>query len=189
MKKYVILILYLFLFCGNASSENLSGGARPLALSNAYVAVSDIWSAFHNQAGIAGIKTITGGVFYTSRFGIKELAQMDCVLILPVSRGTFGLSYARFGTGTFRDTKLGLAFAKKLGRKIDAGIQFDYFALHIPENKNAATSITFEGGILYKQQYIRQIFQRESSSSNLAFRFKLLYFKKRTHFLRGGKKQ
>jgi hypothetical protein len=68
---------------------------------------------------------------------------------MPVKSGTFGLSFSQFGKQTYKEHKVGLAFAKSLTKKINAAIQLDYFSERFPENERAAGFATFEAGIVY----------------------------------------
>ena len=150
MKKCLTLLILLFYYYEISAIENPRAGARALALSDAVISLSDIWGPFHNQAGITRLQSLTAAVFYSSPFGLNELAQMAATIILPTGTGTFGLSYFQYGTAQFKETKAGLAFAKKLGSRLSAGIQIDYFSSRFPENKRAGSLATFEAGTLYK---------------------------------------
>lgn len=149
-KELTLLFLISCISMSGFTVENPRAGAGPLALSGAFVAVPDPWSTFYNQAGLAGINSTTGAVFYSSRFGLKELSQMAGTFILPVRSGVFGFSFSQFGTGQFKEGKFGFAFAKILSQKFSAGIQADYFSSLLPENSRSKGTVTFEGGILYK---------------------------------------
>jgi hypothetical protein len=150
MKRYVALIALFLYSCGISAFDHPRCGARAVSLSGALVALTDPWSTFHNQAGLARFESVVGAVFYSSRFGLKELAHTAGTVVLPVKPGTFGLSYSQFGTGSCKDLKAGLAYARNLSNHITAGIQLDYLACLLPENQHAATCFTFEGGILLK---------------------------------------
>ncbi len=145
---YIILLIVIYSFNSHAL-ESHPTGARSLALSNAFVSVSDTWSTFHNQAGLALIEQFTAAVFYESEFTIDELSLTAGSLILPVNAGTFGLCFSQFGQGSFKENKIGLAFAKPLSEKIYAGIQIDYFSQRFPENSGTFAFATFEAGIIY----------------------------------------
>ena len=150
MKKKISFFVFLsFILINSHSTENYTAGARSLALSNAFVSVSDTWSTFHNQAGLAEIDKFSAGVFYESRFMVDELSHVAGTLAIPVKSGTFGFSFSQFGKGTFKEHKLGLSFAKKLTQKLCAAIQLDYFSERYPENENATGFATFEAGIIY----------------------------------------
>lgn len=150
MKKTCLTILcILFGFLKLIAIENHNSGARALSLSNAFVSISDIWSTSHNQAGLAGIQNISAGFYYESRFLTEELSLAAGTFVLPVRAGTFGISFFQFGKGSFKENKIGLAFAKQLSEKFRAAIQLDYFSQTFPENQRAKGFTTFETGIIY----------------------------------------
>jgi len=151
MKKPLLTGLLILLWILKLdASENYPAGARALALSNAFVSVSDSWSTFHNQAGLAGIEDFSAGVFYESRFMVDELSHVSGSLAIPMKAGTFGISFSQFGKGTYKEHKLGLAFSKRLAQKLSAAIQLDYFSERYPENENATGFATFEAGVIYE---------------------------------------
>ena len=150
MKKPALtIIFFIFGFSNLFALENHPIGARSLALSHAFISVSDVWSTFHNQAGITGIEGFSAGVFYESKFMIDELSLAAGSIILPVNAGTFGFSFYQFGEGSFKESKIGLTFAKQLSEKLSAAIQLDYFSQRLPENSRAFGFATFEAGIIY----------------------------------------
>ena len=71
MKK-IVTLLSILTCCYVSAIENPKGGARALAMSDAAIAISDIWGTFHNQAGLAKIQNLSTAVFYSSKFNIKE---------------------------------------------------------------------------------------------------------------------
>jgi hypothetical protein len=148
-KKICFLIFSILSFNYTNSTENYPSGARALALSNAFVSVSDTWSTFHNQAGLAGLQSFSAGAFYESRFMVDELSHVAGSLVIPVRAGTFGVGFSQFGKGTYKEHKIGLAFAKSLSRKISAAIQLDYLSERFPENERAAGFATFDAGVVY----------------------------------------
>jgi hypothetical protein len=150
MKKTLLTgILYLIGISILNATENYPAGARALALSNSFVSVSDTWSTFHNQAGLASLEGFSAGVFYESRFMVDELSHTAGSLLLPIKAGTFGFSFSQFGKGTYKEHKVGLAFAKKLTQKLSAAIQLDYLSELYPENERAVGFATFEAGVVY----------------------------------------
>jgi hypothetical protein len=148
--KICFLIFSLLAFNYANSTENYPSGARALSLSNAFISISDTWSTFHNQAGLAGLENFSAGIFYESRFMVDELSQTAGSLVIPIKSGTFGVSFSQFGKGTYKEHKIGLAFAKSLTKKISAAIQLDYLSERFPENERAAGFATFEAGIVYE---------------------------------------
>ena len=148
--SYLLVIFTEFFLQPVQGSNNYPAGARSMALSHASVSFSDTWAAFHNQAGLAGIKTISAGFYYESKFGIEELELAAGSVVLPLQSGVFGFSLYQFGTGTFRENKFGLAFSKRLSPKWSTGIQIDYYSQLLPENNAASGFPTIEGGVLFK---------------------------------------
>ena len=149
-KRIGWIILFLLLSStGSFALDNYPAGARSLGLSNAFVSFSDTWSTFHNQAGLAGFSVFSAGFYYESRFNVDELSLVAGSLILPSKSGTFGVSFFQFGKGSFKEHKIGFAFAKQLAQNLNAGIQMDYFSQRFPENERAKDFVTFEGGIIW----------------------------------------
>ncbi len=129
-RLFILSIFVLFFTQVNAQYLN-SVGARQGALGNTGVTLSDIWSNYHNQAGLSGIKNITAGIYFSNTFGVKELGTKSFATAIPVSKiGTFGLNYYYFGYGLFNQSKMGLAYGMDMGKKISAGIQLDYFLIN-----------------------------------------------------------
>lgn len=149
MKKITILILLISFSIHCFPVENYPAGARAIALSNAFVSVSDPWNTFHNQAGLANLENFSAGFFYESRFMIDELSHVAGTFVAPVKAGTFGFSFSQFGKGTYKEHKLGLTFAKQLTKRLNAAIQLDYLSTRFPENENAFGFATFEAGVIY----------------------------------------
>ncbi|MCK3682701.1 hypothetical protein [Maribellus sp. YY47] len=151
MKKPThILILFLALSYTSIASENFTAGARAVALSNATVSLSDVWSTFHNQATLAGMSKLSAGIYYESRFMLEELSLTAGTFSAPFGGGTAGISFYQFGKGSYKESKLGLAYARQLSRKLSAALQLDYFASRFPENEGAFTFLTFECGLVYQ---------------------------------------
>lgn len=93
-------------------------------MGNASVAISDLWSAFNNQAGLAWLETSHAGVYYENRFLMKELGYKELVAY-PLKSGTIGLSFNHFGYSAYNESKIGLAFAKAFGKYLAFGLQLD----------------------------------------------------------------
>ena len=146
--KWLTLLLLLCSQCG-FSMDNYSVGARSLGLAHAFVSFTDTWSTFHNQAGLAGISAASAGFFYESRFSTDELSLAAGSLVLPVRAGTFGAAFYQFGKGSFKEHKIGLAYAKKLTNTVSAGIKLGYFSQIFPENECSRGFATAEGGVIW----------------------------------------
>jgi hypothetical protein len=151
MKKiYFLIILFLstsFVFAGN---EDYPVGARSSAMGNASVSLSDVWSAHHNQAGLAFVHDISAGAYYENRFLIKEISVRGGAVALPIKAGTFGLCITNFGYSQYNENKYSLSFAKAFGEKLSAGIAMDYLTTKIAEGYGSKGVLAAEAGIIAK---------------------------------------
>jgi hypothetical protein len=114
-----------------SQSVNNKISAREIGLAGASVSFSDIWSQYSNQAGLAYLENMAVGLSYQNAFFVKELATNSVAFALPTKTGTFGLNYYYFGYTKYNESKIALAYAKSLGKKISVGIQLDYFITYI----------------------------------------------------------
>ncbi len=142
-------VLLLILSAQLGFSQN-SPGARAAAMGGAYLVMHDVWSSLHNQGGLVYLDGISAGVFYENRFGLTELSDRGAVVAMPVGNSAFGLSYHTFGYSSFSTSKTSLAYALKLTDKFSFGLQFNYHNTRIAENYGKASSLSVEGGFLYK---------------------------------------
>ena len=133
-----------------AAGENFPIGTRPASMANTYVMHSDIWSVYHNQAGLGFYPHLSLGFHHENKFVIPEYSLHAIAFTIPVKPGTFGLSYSYFGYEKYNESKIGLGFGKSFGEKFSAGVQTNLHHVYIEgefENRNA---LTVEGGIQYK---------------------------------------
>ena len=151
-KLFTFIIVFLFILTINLYSQNQNRavGANYLAMANAGVVKSDVWSVYHNQAGLANLETFNIGIHLDNKYGIKELSHGALALAMPTNAGTFGLSYSYFGYSKYNESKIGLAYAKKLFEKVSAGIQLDYFSTSIYGDYGTGGALTAEIGLLFE---------------------------------------
>lgn len=151
MRKYQLAIIlgffyHPFLFGGNI---NHPAGARSSSLASASVSLTDVWSSFNNQAGLAFLKTPALGFHYENKFLVKEYALQAGVIALPHKPGTVAVSYRYFGFSKYHEAKVGLAYAMKLHRNISVGVQVNYHQTYMAEGYGSHHALTFEAGLMY----------------------------------------
>jgi hypothetical protein len=134
------------LFAGNG---NYPVGARSASLATASVSLTDIWSAFNNQAGLAWLENPSFGFHYENRFLVKEYALQAGALALPLKPGTACVNYRYFGYSKYYEAKLGLAFARKLFRTVAVGVQLNYQQTYLAESYGSNNALTAEIGLMY----------------------------------------
>ncbi|MDQ3193176.1 MAG: hypothetical protein M3Q58_16450 [Bacteroidota bacterium] len=146
--KLPLLTVFLWVLIAPVFSQNNNQlGARSAAMGNSSVAISDLWSVHHNQAGLAGLDKMQAGIYYENRFLIPELSLKGLALAMPVKNGVFGLSVSQFGFALYNESKVGLSYAQKLGEKVSAGVQLDYLNTFIAEGYGNKGMITGEAGV------------------------------------------
>jgi len=152
VKRIAVPFALLFLISSScfATGENWAIGGRSAGMGNASVTLNDLWAIHNNQAGLAGIKNISAGIYYENLYGLKELGLKAGVVELPTKSGVFGLSMSYFGYSQYNESKIGLAYAKSLGTKFSVGVQLDYLGIHIGENYGNTSAVAAEIGLLYK---------------------------------------
>lgn len=137
---YSILILCIPFLAISQSAEMLSMGETAFAR-------KDINALFGNQAGLTSLNSSSVSVNTERRFNIGELSRHTVGFATPTEAGTFGLVVNYFGFSEFNEQKIGLAYARQLGKRFSFGAQFDYIGTRINEFGNANT-YTVELGIL-----------------------------------------
>ena len=148
----IILILfpvfYFFPASELSANENFPLGSRAAAMGNAAVAVSDIWSVHHNQAGLASLFALQAGFHHENKFMVPEFGLQALALAIPARPGTIGLSYTYFGFSKYNESKIGLAFGRKFSERISAGVQVNYLYTYIADDFGDTGNITVEGGFI-----------------------------------------
>lgn len=147
-KLFTLLIICFGFYNVHAGDHNTSAGARASALGNTSITYKDVWSAFHNQAGLAFLKEPTAGISHEQRFMLNELSSNSAAFALPTKEsGTFAVSVSYFGYKLYNEQKAGLAYSKSFSDKLSAGVQFDYLGTAIAEGYGTKSTFTAEAGI------------------------------------------
>ncbi len=148
MKKISTITAFLLIINQLFAQYQVEAGARQSALGGNGLILTDIWSSFHNQGGLADFKGITGGIFYSSIFNESDLRETGIALLIPAEKyGNAGLNYTYSGNTLSNFSKFGFAYSKRLGKRISAGIQLDYFR-HVQVNYGNTGAVTGEIGMI-----------------------------------------
>lgn len=108
----------------------------------------DAFSFRANAASLAGVKNFSAGIYSERRFLLQELSSYSFAAALPTSTGNFGISGDYSGGSIYNETRLGLAYARRLGSKVDVGLQFHYFSMKAA-SYSSASAITFNAGAIF----------------------------------------
>lgn len=146
-------LLFTIILCVVLPQKNWSQSLRykiasPYTGLYAYSALqNDPFSFTANQAALAGTKQAGIGLYGEHRFGLAETGAYTAAATFPSRLGNFGLQLNYFGFKNFNEHRVGLAYARNLGKLLDIGIQFNYFGYQVPSYYNAAT-INYEAGAI-----------------------------------------
>jgi hypothetical protein len=108
---------------------------------------TDVFSFTGNQAALARLQQVAAGLYGERRFLLAENSAYSMVVAIPTQKGNLGIQLNYAGFTGFNENKLGLAYARSLGKLVDLGIQFNYYGYRIPQYGNEA-AVNMELGVL-----------------------------------------
>jgi len=149
MKTKILLLALLIINVNQLLAQSLRYSlAQPYISLSAYsLKQNDPLSFTGNQAALAQVKSAGIGVFGERRFMLSETSVYTLGASLPTRLGNFGIQLNYAGFKNFNENKIGLAYARRLGKLVDIGVQFNYYGYRIPSYGNAST-INFEIGAM-----------------------------------------
>ena len=150
MKTKVLLSAFFIISLNQLTAQSLRYSlAQPYSSLSAYsVQQNDALSFTGNQAALALTKQAGIGIFGERRFMLKETSVYTLGAAVPTRLGNIGIQLQYAGFKNFRENKIGLAYARKLGKLVDVGVQFNYYGYSIPAYGKAA-AINFEIGAMF----------------------------------------
>ncbi|MDP4207344.1 MAG: hypothetical protein Q8928_00890 [Bacteroidota bacterium] len=147
-----VILTSVFIVCATyplyAGNENYPAGARSAALSNASVALTDVWSTFNNQAGLSWLPSPVVSVYFENRFQVKEFSMRAAAFAFPVKPGCIAVSYRSFGYSVFNESKFGLTYSLKISKHFSAAAQVDYLQSYFGNGYGDYHTVAGEVGIM-----------------------------------------
>ncbi len=143
-----VLIVFLSSSASGGDPYHITVGADGAGMGSVFIMKSGFWSSFHNQALLAGNKSLSAGINYENRFNISELGTRSAGLIIPAGSASIGIIYSRFGYYHFRRELGGISCGMALSENIAAGVQVDYFSERTSGEYENRQSVTFEAGLI-----------------------------------------
>lgn len=132
-----------------AGGEFLPGG-RTAALGMASVALTGVWSAFNNQAGLVWEDGWQAGLYAENRFLMKEFCFEAVGISWSGRPGGFSLALSYYGFQLYNEFKAGISYARKFGRRFSTGVQLNYLRIQIGEGYGSKGAVSCEIGFMYK---------------------------------------
>jgi len=145
-KAIAILIILSFTFPNWIKAQN----GRFTGMGDASVMLSDFWSAFGNQAGLASIIQPEAGISYYNQYMMWETGTQIGAFVLPTRSGNFAASFSHYGYSLYSENNLGLAYARNFGTIWSASLQFDYLFYNQSDDYGNQGAFLFELGIIAK---------------------------------------
>ena len=144
-KTCLILLLIFFNFFIDGQTVRRPVAALYTGLGAYSVDHADVFSFTSNQASLAQMKNASAGVYGERRFLLEELALYQLAVAVPTKSGNFGIKAGYYGFSDYNESQMGLAYGRKLGSKVDIGVEFNYNAVRISSYGNSS-AINFEIG-------------------------------------------
>jgi hypothetical protein len=147
-KKISWSIVFAVFLAATARSQTLRSpvAATYTGLGAYSLTHADVFSFGSNQASLAQLKNAAVGVYGERRFMLEELNNYTAAIGLTTRSGNFGLKANYYGFSDYNETQLGLAYGRKLGKKVDVGAQFNYHGISIAAGYGNSSAISFELG-------------------------------------------
>ncbi len=128
MKQIILIVSILTISYFASAQSQVEIGARQSGIGGSGLVLTDIWSSYHNQAGLADLSGLSVGLFYSNLFNVDAFRQSAFAIAVPTEKyGSAGINYTYSGDSYSNFSKFGFAYAKRLGKRFTAGIQMDYF--------------------------------------------------------------
>ena len=144
---WVIIFIACYPYITLAQTLRQNIGIPYIAMSAYTTKQVDVFSFTGNQAALAQVKEAGIAVFGERRYMLAQIANYGLAGVLPTTLGNFGIQVNKAGFANFSEQKVGLAYARSLGSKVDVGVQFNYYGYNIP-TYSAAGTINFEAGAI-----------------------------------------
>ena len=148
MRKFYLPFIFI-LFSSNIFSQAVRQpiAARYIGLGAYSINHVDAFSFTSNQAALAQIKNSAAGIYAEKRFLLSSTNMYSAIAVLSTKQGNFGLQADYFGYKNYNESQIGLAYARRLGSKLDIGIKFNYYGFRIPAYGNSS-AVNFELGAI-----------------------------------------
>ena len=132
MNGLILTISLLLLILFSNAQGILNPVTGPGGLSAYSTNQADLFSTFNNQAALARVKKKSAGFYGERKYLLEGLNNYLAAGAIETRSGCFGLELGYFGFSRYNQIMAGLAYALKLGSRMDAGVQFNYNTLSIP---------------------------------------------------------
>ncbi|MBX3240207.1 MAG: hypothetical protein KIT80_02865 [Chitinophagaceae bacterium] len=99
------------------------------AYSNGFV---NVLSARTNAASLASVEHFNAGVYGERRFMLEEISTYTAAAAIPTQSGNFALMTDYFGYSGYNESEVSIGYGRRLSKRIDLGVAFNYYSIRIP---------------------------------------------------------
>ncbi len=147
MRRPLCLLALALATAVRAGGDHTPVGARIAGMGQAGLTLVDLWSAQHNQAGLAGLTRPAVGVFMQRHWLSESLDHQALAAALPLGRGSIAVNASTLGYDLYRETSVGVAYAMRFGEGLRVGVQLDYLSVRLGEGYGSRSTVTGEVGV------------------------------------------
>lgn len=147
MKNILLILLILIAFISDAQSVRRPVASLYTGLGAYSFSHADVFSYTSNQASLAQLKNASAGLYGEKRYYLEDLSLYKLAVAIPTNSGNFGFNSGYYGFSDYNESQVGLAYARKLGDKVDIGVQFNYNMIRVAGYGNTS-AINFEIGTI-----------------------------------------
>ena len=143
----IFLLVFTLPVMVKAGGLWMPAGGRQAGMDHCSVALSGFWSVENNVAGMTGIEKLSLGADFQNGYLSSRLGTAGLAVVYPAPFGKLGLSFRYFGYALFHQMKIGIAYARSLGKKIQAGVQLSYLQTGYGDIYGSHSYFTFGVGL------------------------------------------
>ncbi|HRE63768.1 MAG TPA: hypothetical protein PKU77_08265 [Ferruginibacter sp.] len=143
----IVLLCIIFSYAVSAQSLRYNVSMPYISMGAYSSNQNDPFAFTGNQAALAKTTSAGVGLWAERRFMLTEISVYSAAAAIPTRMGNVGVQINYSGFKNFNDNKVGLAYARTLGKAIDIGAQFNYYSYRIPQY-GSASAINFEIGAI-----------------------------------------
>ncbi len=110
---------------------------------------NDVYATRANPASLAQLKQPAIAIYSERRFLLPELNLFNASLAYTTGSGNFALHVSYFGFNLSNQSKISLAYGRKINSKVDAGASFDFQQISQAGTYGKASAITGSIGVLF----------------------------------------
>ncbi|MBN1597732.1 MAG: hypothetical protein JW894_05520 [Bacteroidales bacterium] len=150
MRLVTLLLLIFILIFSDSNSQSFSGDfIEATSFPGNVISINNDWSVLQNPAGLVFQQNPVLGLTYSNKYMLSELGTSILMTTIPMRFGTIGSSICYFGTHSYNESLLTLAFSKTLFDRFNIGIKMNYHKKYVETFKEKSFAISGEIGLVF----------------------------------------